>query len=277
VWLQQDGPCAAATAAAFADLKAALDAGRYSDVQEGLQLCAQPSAATAGATMILAMHAAQVVVQFNYPFKSAAKVPFPFQSFCSALLPQPRPSLSDLRLLLDIGYNNSGALHCFGPKQQQQQPPPLSLPLRDLSFEMSWYYITCTFFGLPIAAGAAAKSFFSFSYPYDLPAINHYCETVLFWPGVVLQPTPPISEAMILNSSRIIFSNQQLDPVASFSIGRSLSSSLLLLSVPNASHTQDIIAYDEQVCVLLLPSPPPNLTLCSRTASSPAACRSKRR
>ena len=261
--MQQDAACAAAAAAAFADLNAALDALRFADVQEQLQLCAPPSAATHGATMILAMHAAQVIVQFNYPFKSAAKVPFPFQSFCSALLPQPRPSLSDLRLLLDIGYNNSGTLRCFGPKQQQQQqqqqqpPAPLSLPLRDLSFELSWYYITCTFFGLPIAAGPAAKAFFSFSYPYDLQAINHYCETVLFWPGVVLQPQPPISEAMILNSSRIIFSNQQLDPVASFSIARSLSASLLLLTVPNASHTQDIIACDDQVCVLLLPSPPP--------------------
>jgi hypothetical protein len=154
---QQDAACAAAAAAAFADLNAALDALRFADVQEQLQLCARPSAATHGATMILAMHAAQVVVQFNYPFKSAATVPFPFQSFCSALLPQPRPSLSDLPLLLDIGYNNSGTLRCFGPKQQQQQqqqppPAPLSLPLRDLSFELSWYYITCTFFGLPVAA-----------------------------------------------------------------------------------------------------------------------------
>jgi len=159
---QQDAACAAAAAAAFADLNAALDALRFADVQEQLQLCARPSAATHGATMILAMHAAQVVVQFNYPFKSAAKVPFPFQSFCSALLPQPRPSLSDLPLLLDIGYNNSGTLRCFGPKQQQQQqqqppPAPLSLPLRDLSFELSWYYITCTFFGLPVAASTLPR------------------------------------------------------------------------------------------------------------------------
>jgi hypothetical protein len=109
------------------------------------------------------------------------------------------------------------------------------------------YYITCTFFGLPIAAGAAAQSFFSYSFPYDLPAINNYCQTQLFWPGVVLQAQPPISEALLLNSSRIIFSNQQLDPVAAFSIARSLSDTLLLLPIANASHTQDVIAYDEQV------------------------------
>jgi hypothetical protein len=117
---------------------------------------------------------------------------------------------------------------------------------------MSWYYITCTFFGLPVAAGAASQSFFSFSYPYDLPAINKYCETTLFWSGVTLQPSPPITEAIIRNSSRIIFSNQQLDPVAPFSIAQSLSDTLLLLTIPNASHTQDIIAYDEQVAA----SPP---------------------
>lgn len=258
IFAQQDSRCADATAAAFSDLKAALDAGAFAQVQQQLQLCALPDAATVGEFMILAMHAAQVIVQFNYPFKSAAKVPFPFQSFCSALLARPHHTLADLRMLLDIGYNNSGTLSCFGPKQQLGHllPPlplipraPQQLPvLRDISFELSWFYITCTFFGLPVAAGAAAKSFFSFSFPYDLPAINNYCQTKLFWDGVVLQPQPPISEELILNSSRIIFSNQQLDPVAAFSIAHSLSDTLLLLPVANASHTQDVIAYDDQVC-----------------------------
>jgi hypothetical protein len=131
---------------------------------------------------------------------------------------------------------------------------------------MSWYYITCTFFGLPIAAGAASQSFFSFSYPYDLPAINKYCETVLFWSGVTLQPSPPISEAIVRGSSRILFSNQQLDPVAPFSIAQSLSDTLLLLTIPNASHTQDVIGYDEQVA---------RLAACTRMPS-PAPRRSKR-
>jgi len=257
IFSQQDAPCARAVASAFADLKAALDAGNFSDVQQQLNLCALPSAPLVGEFMIIAMHAAQVITQFNYPFKAAAKIPYPFQSFCSAVKAQPQPTLAHLQLLLDLGYNNSGTLRCFGPKQEQLQrssalPLHLGAQLRtpevgDISFEMSWYYITCTFFGLPIAAGASSQAFFSFSYPYNLPAINNYCETSLFWSGVTLQPVPPISEAIILNSSRIIFSNQELDPVAPFSIARSLSDTLLLLTVANASHTQDIIAYDDQV------------------------------
>jgi pimeloyl-ACP methyl ester carboxylesterase len=262
IFSQQDSRCASAVASAFSELKSALDAGNFSHVQEQLNLCALPSAPSAGELMVTAMHAAQIVAQFNYPFKAAAKIPFPFQSLCSALSSRPRAGMADLLLLLDIGYNNSGTLKCFGPKQQShttqllQGPAIAPMPSRamhqapvpgDISFEMSWYYITCTFFGLPIAAGTASQSFFSYSFPYDLPAINKYCESSLFWSGVVLQPEPPISEALILNSSRIIFSNQELDPVAPFSISRSLSDTLLLLTVPNSSHTQDIIAYDEQV------------------------------
>lgn len=262
IFTQQDCHCADALTSAFSDLKLALDAGNFTFVQEQLNLCILPSAPLIGEVMIMAMHAAQVIVQFNYPMKAAAKIPFPFQFFCSYLSSRPRPTLSDLQLLLDLGYNNSGTLHCFGPKQQQLHiPSPVLLPFRalqllqrpalhDISFEMSWYYITCTFFGMPIAAGAKSQSFFSFSYPYDLSAINKYCETSLFWSGVTLQPSPPISDSMILNSSRIIFSNQQLDPVAPFSIPRSMSDTLLLLTVANASHTQDIIAYDDQVLVL---------------------------
>jgi pimeloyl-ACP methyl ester carboxylesterase len=266
VFAQQDGGCAGAVSAAFADLKSALDAGNFSNVQQQLDLCAMPTAPLVGEFMILAMHAAQIITQFNYPFKAAAKIPFPFQSFCAEISAKPHPALSDLRLLLDLGYNNSGALRCFGPKQQQlqtsqdthahthtppdappQPPPSLRSAFSDISFEMSWYYITCTFFGLPIAAGAASQSFFSYSYPYNLPAINNYCQTTLFWSGVALQQPPPINEAIIGNSSRIIFSNQDFDPVAPFSLSRSLSDTLLLLNIPNASHTQDVVAYDDQV------------------------------
>lgn len=264
VFGKKDGKCAGAVSAAFAHLKSALDSGNFSYVQQQLDLCAVPTAPLVGEFMILAMHAAQIVTQFNYPFKAAAKTPFPFQSFCADISTKPDPSLSDLRLLLDLGYNNSGALHCFGPKQQQlqmppkdmhhmppattpQPPPSLRSAFSDISFELSWYYITCTFFGLPIAAGAASQSFFSYSYPYNLPAINNYCQTTLFWSGVTLQPEPPINEDMIRNSSRIIFSNQDFDPVAPFSLSHSLSDTLLLLTIPNASHTQDVIAYDDQV------------------------------
>jgi hypothetical protein len=269
----------------FADLKSALDAGNFSEVQQQLNLCALPSAPLVGEFMILAMHAAQVIAQFNYPFKAAAKIPYPFQSFCSAVS-QSGPTLAVMQLLLDIGYNNSGTLRCFGPKQDQLQHSSLiplqlraSLPspvIRDISFEMSWYYITCTFFGLPIAAGATSQAFFSFSYPYDLPAINNYCQTSLFWSGVTLQTVPPISEAMILKSSRIIFSNQELDPVAPFSISRSLSDTLLLFTVTNASHTQDIIAYDEQVAARAVsPSMPFSLLQLPLCVSRHVAYRSK--
>jgi pimeloyl-ACP methyl ester carboxylesterase len=285
IFSQQDGQCARAVASVFADLKSALDAGNFSEVQQQLNLCALPSAPLVGEFMILAMHAAQVIAQFNYPFKAAAKIPYPFQSFCSAVS-QSGPTLAVMQLLLDIGYNNSGTLRCFGPKQDQLQHSSLiplqlraSLPspvIRDISFEMSWYYITCTFFGLPIAAGATSQAFFSFSYPYDLPAINNYCQTSLFWSGVTLQTVPPISEAMILKSSRIIFSNQELDPVAPFSISRSLSDTLLLFTVTNASHTQDIIAYDEQVAARAVsPSMPFSLLQLPLCVSRHVAYRSK--
>jgi hypothetical protein len=221
----------------------------------------------------------KVVTQFNFPFKGANKVPFAFNDVCSVFKNNP-PGLEPLRHMLDISYNNTGRLKCFGPSrfgetQEQLQEMGFDLrasagkgayfaesrsksvwrkwvtkgrggsmvPVGDLSFELSWTYICCTYFGLPIAGGAKSLKMFSYAPNYNLPAINKYCQS-LFWPSATLQPEPPINGSMLANTSNVIFSNMGFDPVRTFSIQNNISSTVTLLDIGNAGHTEDVVAYD---------------------------------
>eukprot|EP00051_Salpingoeca_urceolata_P012101 m.150348 g.150348 ORF g.150348 m.150348 type:complete len:487 (-) comp17377_c0_seq2:87-1547(-) len=259
IYQEQDATCAGALSASFQDVVSMLDQELYTSVQGQLGLCRAPSQYTAKSLLTYLQHAAQVVAQFNYPFPSAAKVPFPFQAACASFSSE--PALVALRNLLDLGYNSTRhPVTCFWPGTQQQgrqgqQAELLHVPyalhqaasliagqhLHDINFAESWFYITCSYFVMPIAGGDAATLFFHFQHTFSYDVLASYCHQRF---GVTPSAVPAVTISEVESSSRVIFSNMAFDPVKGFSIQKNISSSVWLLDIADAGHTQDIIAQD---------------------------------
>eukprot|EP00128_Syssomonas_multiformis_P005112 Colp12_sorted_trinity150504_noHs@25149 len=248
-----DGECASKMRSSFAALALLFENKEHQRIVEELNLCASPNTLRKGDIMLLAMHAAQVATQFNYPMSGVTKVPFAINATCLGFKQSSAGSLAPLRNLLDISYNKTKTpLKCFGPASAEATKF-ISVALasargkernaRDLSFEKSWDYITCTFFNFPIAGGAQAQDFFSYAPPFNLALVKKYCEAK-FWKGMSTYTQPPATLSTFEKASRILFSNMFFDPVKAFSVQKSLSETVKLLVIPNAAHTEDVVAHN---------------------------------
>eukprot|EP00475_Leptophrys_vorax_P024538 TRINITY_DN3388_c0_g1_i1.p1 TRINITY_DN3388_c0_g1~~TRINITY_DN3388_c0_g1_i1.p1 ORF type:complete len:469 (-),score=117.69 TRINITY_DN3388_c0_g1_i1:115-1521(-) len=241
IYQKKNASCAESVSAEFKEIADLLSAGEYTSVQQKLNLCSAPTASSALILQIYLQHATQLVTQFNYPWKSACKVAFPFQTLCSS------QTSTFLPTALDLAYNVTGALKCFwnaDPSSSSttavMKPFEHALMVRnDITFESSWGYICCNWYVMPIDGGSIAKSFYHFDHVFYFDGVSKYCQSTF---GVTMRSTPILSVAEIQNSSQILFTNMGYDPVQAFSLQADLSDTITMKIVSEAGHTQDICA-----------------------------------
>eukprot|EP00756_Hemistasia_phaeocysticola_P057775 Hpha_TRINITY_DN34387_c0_g1::TRINITY_DN34387_c0_g1_i1::g.109611::m.109611 len=236
IYQSRDTECATKLSESFQELIDGISTNP-TQIQAALGLCTPPSAVTAFKLKYYAAHAVSVVTQFNYPEPAVDSVGLPFQAACSSLK-QGSP-LQGLRSMLDFAYNSTKKpLECFN---WEGKSSALGRPsLGDINFALSWSYICCTFYFMPIAGSQLATDFFHFSIPFSLEGQTQRCVNLF---GVKPDTTPKFLPSELNGASNIFFSNFFYDPVKAFSLQSNVSDSVTLTVLPNAGHTQDLLPF----------------------------------
>ncbi|KAK3273187.1 hypothetical protein CYMTET_18560 [Cymbomonas tetramitiformis] len=265
IFQEKNATCARAVSNGFKLVVDQLSKKQFAEIEKDLNLCSAPSEITTEQFLIYLQHATQLVAQFEFPFKSADKVPFPFEVTCDSFVREENAYMA-MRTLLDTAYNNTLKLSCFWIESGEQSELPFFtarrviddsfpaslhlneikerkekqdgvIPLSDINFELSWSYICCSYFFMPVAGGNTSRDFFHFDHLFYPEGISDYCERTF---SVRPQTTPPFDPKELKNTSNIMFSNMGFDPVKAFSIQQSVSTAVTLITIPSVGHTLDI-------------------------------------
>jgi pimeloyl-ACP methyl ester carboxylesterase len=275
--------CAASVSSTLALLVDLFDQGdQFPLLQSSLSICTLPTPARRSSFLFSVAMAFSQITQFDFPWApSADKIPYPFEAVCDrfealsrsrANLANQTQSLAALRFALDVAYNATGSATCFrlGGSATTGAADDLRLHLESraalsrampavvgsgggggnsggVDFARSWYYITCTYFVLPIRGSPSnASIFFGFNMTYSSAADDAACTYLFPNTGVKRSQSPPILPSDLSNLTRVIFSNFGNDPVLSVSMSAEDSEAVprgvVSLVMPQAAHTQDIVA-----------------------------------
>ena len=271
--------CAASVSSTLALLVDLFDQGdQFPLLQSSLSICTLPAPARRSSFLFSVAMAFSQITQFDFPWApSADKIPFPFEAVCDRFEALPRSradaanqtqSLAALRFALDVAYNATGSATCFrlGGSATTGAADDLHLHIESraalsraqpaevgsgggggVDFARSWFYITCTYFVLPIRGSPSnASIFFGFNMTYSSAADDAACTYLFPNTGVKRSQSPPILPSDLSNVSRVIFSNFGNDPVLSVSMSaedsRAVPRGVVSLVMPQAAHTQDIVA-----------------------------------
>jgi pimeloyl-ACP methyl ester carboxylesterase len=230
IYKEKDAECADKISYAFEQLSNMLVANNYSQVQSELNLCQAPDNYSSTSFMRYIMHAFSQISQFNNYLSLFTKGPFPFEKTCNTFKSSSSWQES-LKFALDTNYNVSGRSTKFWIC-------PSNVHSLDVSFENSWFYIDCVLNFHTKFYGSESENFFHWNFTYDEAfAFQTNCKSKY---GINPPLNPPVTIEEIQKSSRILFSNMGYDPVHGQSIQESISDSIILLNINEASHGQDL-------------------------------------
>ncbi|XP_060763372.1 dipeptidyl peptidase 2 [Neoarius graeffei] len=237
--------CKDAVKAAFQELQTLVQQKDYSRIQSAFSLCQTPSSNKDIHQLNgFLRNAFTLLAMMDYPYNTSfmSKMPaFPVKVACEVML-NGTEVLSALRDAVGIVYNSTGELTCFDLYSLYVEcADPTGCGLGFNSY--AWDYQACTEIEMCFESNNVTDMFPPM--PFTQSMRKEYCTkqwAVLPRPGWL--KTQYWGDAL-LTSSNIIFSNGDLDPWANGGIRKSLSESLIAISIADGAHHLDLRASTE--------------------------------